>query len=235
MSLCCSLERLAKEPELLVEDQKQLRRQQQARCCSDQLTTRAAWADKQGSSTCCITYQAMQRLFECHLQRACCAVDSLPQKPIPEARLLTQQSHQQHETFRQPCLGCGHGCDIDFAALQETAVTQYRAFIQAADGLGAVAAELAAAEASLDALLADAPALEAAAEGFSKAATALLAARAQNKQLHSAPPSPVPSDCASAHGVAESCEPRRQNLPGTAWAPLPEHHLHPSMQKAGDP
>ena len=64
-------------------------------------------------------------------------------------------------------------------------MTQYRAFIQTADGLGAVARELAAAEASLDALLADAPALEAAAEGFAKTATALLAARAQNKQLHS--------------------------------------------------
>jgi len=68
---------------------------------------------------------------------------------------------------------------------QETAVTQYRAFIQTADGLGAVARELAAAEASLDALLADAPALEAAAEAFAKTAAALLAARAQNKQLHS--------------------------------------------------
>ena len=66
-------------------------------------------------------------------------------------------------------------------------MTQYRAFIQTADGLGAVARELAAAEASLDALLQDAPALEAAAEGFTKTAAALLAARARNKQLHSAP------------------------------------------------
>ncbi len=66
-------------------------------------------------------------------------------------------------------------------------MTQYRAFIQTAEGLGAVARELAAAEASLDALLADAPALEAAAEGFAKTATALLAGRAQNKQLHSEP------------------------------------------------
>ena len=67
-------------------------------------------------------------------------------------------------------------------------MTQYRAFIQTAEGLGAVARELAAAEASLDALLADAPALEAAAEGFTKTATALLAARAQNKQLHGETP-----------------------------------------------
>ena len=67
-------------------------------------------------------------------------------------------------------------------------MTQYRAFIQTAEGLGAVARELAAAEASLDSLLADAPALEAAAEGFAKTASALLAARAQNKQLHSEPP-----------------------------------------------
>ena len=80
-------------------------------------------------------------------------------------------------------------------------MTQYRAFIQTAEGLGAVAAELVAAEASLDALLTDAPALEAAAAGFSKAATALLAARAQNKQLHSRRP-PPPRTCALHAGAA---------------------------------